>query len=147
MDLPLRSFATDAQDCIMVRVSRPTAYKVAVRLISRCERRAPLKSSSRPADSAIVLGAVKDKPSRARDSRASLTAPARDACQELWVGAKKRASRSNQETGTKKDDGALRSVLDFRSPIQGTRGTPHGRFVVSACYGDLSGAADRPGSV
>src|SRR6266511_4265161 len=74
MDLPLRSFATDAQDCIMVRVSRPTAYKVAVRLISRCERRAPLKSSSRPADSAIVLGAVKDKPSRARDSRASLTA-------------------------------------------------------------------------
>ena len=98
MDLPLRSFATDAQDCIMVRVSRPTAYKVAVRLISRCERRAPHKSSSRPADSAIVLGAVKDKPSRARDSRASLTAPARDGRRELWVGAKKRASRSNKET-------------------------------------------------
>ena len=99
MDLPLRSFATDAQDCIMVRVSRPTAYKVAVRLISRCERRAPLTSSSRPADSAIVLGAVKEEPSRARDSRASLTAPARDACRERWVGAKKRLSDRTKKLG------------------------------------------------
>ena len=40
----------------------------------------------------IVLGAVKDKPLRARDSRASLTAPARAAGGNVWVGTKKRAS-------------------------------------------------------
>jgi hypothetical protein len=43
MGPPLRSFATDAQDCIMVRVSWPTEYKVVVRFTSRRERRAPLE--------------------------------------------------------------------------------------------------------
>ena len=46
-----------------------------------------------------VLGAVKDKPSRAR-KRASLTAPARAAVSELRVGAEKRASsRTKKRTG------------------------------------------------
>ena len=38
---PLRSFATDAYYCIMVRVLGPTEYKVAARLI-RARKRAPL---------------------------------------------------------------------------------------------------------
>jgi len=44
-----------------------------------------------------VLGAVKDKPCRAR-KRASLTAPARAAVEIAWVGTEKRAFKSNKET-------------------------------------------------
>jgi len=47
MGPPLRSFAADADDCIMVRVLGPTGYKVVARLI-RARKRAPLWSSSRP---------------------------------------------------------------------------------------------------
>ena len=41
MGPPLRSFAADAHDCIMVRVLGPTQYKVAARL-NRARKRAPL---------------------------------------------------------------------------------------------------------
>jgi hypothetical protein len=41
MGPPLRSFAADAYDCIMVRVFGPTEYKVVARLI-RARKRAPL---------------------------------------------------------------------------------------------------------
>jgi len=41
MGPPPRSFAADAQDCIMVRVIGPTEYKVAARLFVR-HKRAPL---------------------------------------------------------------------------------------------------------
>ena len=41
MGPPLRSFAADAHDCIMVRVLGPTEYKVVARLI-RARKRAPL---------------------------------------------------------------------------------------------------------
>ena len=44
MGPPPRSFAADAHDCIMVRVSGPTEYKVVARLIYdlRARKRAPL---------------------------------------------------------------------------------------------------------
>jgi hypothetical protein len=58
MGLPLRSFAADAYDCIMVRVVGPTGYKVVARLI--------VPASGLPSDRhpdrtqrAVVLGAVK----------------------------------------------------------------------------------------
>jgi len=41
MGPPLRSFAADAYDCIMVRVFGPTGYKVVARLI-RARKRARL---------------------------------------------------------------------------------------------------------
>ena len=41
MGPPLRSFAADAYDCIMVRVLGPTGYKVVARVI-RARKRAPL---------------------------------------------------------------------------------------------------------
>jgi hypothetical protein len=41
MGPPLRSFAADAHDCIMVGVLGPTEYKVVARLI-RAWKRAPL---------------------------------------------------------------------------------------------------------
>src|SRR5260370_35704818 len=58
MGPPLRSFAADAHDCIMVRVLGPTEYKVVARLI------APASGlpSDRPPDCtkrAVVLEAVK----------------------------------------------------------------------------------------
>ena len=104
MGPPLRSFATDAQDCIMVRVSWPTEYKVVVRCTSRRERRTPLDVSSRPPPACRCAGAVKMRPDRERslgkglDRRPILTAPAGASVRDLWVGTKKRASRSNQET-------------------------------------------------
>ncbi len=55
MGLPLRSFAADAHDCIMVQVLGPTGYKVVARL-NRARKRAPLSSG------AIVLEAVKAWP-------------------------------------------------------------------------------------
>ena len=42
MGPPLRSFAADAYDCIMVRVLGPTEYKVVARLIRAPERGLPL---------------------------------------------------------------------------------------------------------
>jgi len=41
MGPPLRSFAADAHDCIVVRVLRPTGYKVVARF-NRARKRAPL---------------------------------------------------------------------------------------------------------
>ena len=41
MGPPLRSFAADAHDCIVVRVFGPTAYKVVARF-NRARKRAPL---------------------------------------------------------------------------------------------------------
>jgi len=46
MGPPLRSFAADAHDCIMVWVLGPTGYKVVARLIAP-RKRAPLWSPSR----------------------------------------------------------------------------------------------------
>jgi len=46
MGPPLRSFAADAHDCIVVPVLGPTAYKVVARF-NRARKRAPLWLSSR----------------------------------------------------------------------------------------------------
>jgi transposase len=56
-----------------------------------------------------VLGAVKDKPSRARES-ASLTALARAARAKAWVGAEKRASSRTKKQPQRKADTAVCAV-------------------------------------
>jgi transposase len=56
-----------------------------------------------------VLGAVKDKPSRARKS-ASLTAPARAADAKAWVGTEKRASSRTKKQPQRKADTAVCAV-------------------------------------
>ena len=59
MGPPPRSFAADAEDCIMVRVIGPTEYKVAARLFVR-HKRAPLDIViPTHNERAAVLGAVK----------------------------------------------------------------------------------------
>jgi hypothetical protein len=56
--------------------------------------------------SGVVLGAVKDKPCRAR-LRASLTAPARDASSAAQAGTRKRpSSRTRKQTPDKNTDAA-----------------------------------------
>jgi len=83
MGPPLRSFAADAYDCIMVRVLGPTEYKVVARLI-RARKRAPLWSSSRSAPSVPSCselsryGLASSEHAARLARRPTLTAPARD---------------------------------------------------------------------
>ena len=83
---------------------RPTGYKVAART-----PRAPTASSPRTChpdhnQRAAVLVAVKaglTERGAGPERRPTLTAPARAGLQHVWVGAKKRDSKSNKETGMK----------------------------------------------
>lgn len=63
MGPPLRSFAADAYDCIMVRVLGPTGYKVVARLI-RARKRAPSDRHPDRTKRAVVLEAVKVWPGK-----------------------------------------------------------------------------------
>jgi hypothetical protein len=103
MGPPPRSFAADAHDCIMVRVLGPTEYKVVARLIRAPERGLPSDRHPDHIERAAVLGAVKvglvsEERVESLVRRPTLTAPARAGFAILWVGTKKRDSRSNKET-------------------------------------------------
>ena len=50
---------------------------------------------------------------------ADLDRPCARRPQHVWVGAKKRDSESNKETGMKEVESGLKYMLDFKSPIQG----------------------------
>jgi hypothetical protein len=96
MGPPLRSFAADAYDCIMVRVLGPTEYKVVARLIAPASE---LPSDRYPdrTNRAVVLEAVKVWPGNGGACgmfvrRPSLTASARASAGEVRVGTKKRLS-------------------------------------------------------
>jgi hypothetical protein len=69
MGPPLRSFAADAHDCIVVRVLGPTGYKVVARL-HRARKRAPLNRHPDRTKRAIVLKAVKVWPDKRRANEA-----------------------------------------------------------------------------
>jgi hypothetical protein len=114
MGPPPRSFAADAHGCIMVRCPYgPTGYKVAARV-----PRAPTASSPRTRhpdhnERAAVLGSIKARPGTmereaSTERRPALTAPARAGFQHVWVGAKKRDSTSNKETGMKEVENAVK---------------------------------------
>ena len=90
----------------------PTGYKVAAR-IPRAQQRAPLggvipTTTSLPTCSGLSrrgLEAMKREANAER--RPALTVPARAGFQYPWVGAKKRDSKSNKETGIKKVNHAV----------------------------------------
>jgi hypothetical protein len=88
MGPPLRSFAADAHDCIVVRVLGPTGYKVVARL-NRARKRAPLNRRPDRTKRAIVLKAVKVWPDKRRANEARL-------------GKKKRTFRSAKNDEGKK---------------------------------------------
>ena len=69
MGPPLRSFAADAHDCIVVRVLGPTGYKVVARL-HRARKRAPLNRHPDRTKRAIVLKAVTVWPDKRRANEA-----------------------------------------------------------------------------
>ena len=74
MGPPLRSFAADAHDCIMVRVFGPTGYKVVARLIAPASG---LPSDRHP-----------DRSKRAQSRKVSAT---------TWLGSRRRNGLSDQE--------------------------------------------------
>src|SRR5271168_2424831 len=105
MGPPLRSFAADAHDCIMVRVLGPTEYKVVARLIRARKRAPPLIVIVQTAPSgAAVLEAVKVWPGKGGVCRkVGATANLDSFCARRLERSADRdeetAFRSNKETG------------------------------------------------
>src|SRR6266446_3561368 len=124
MGPPLRSFAADAHDCIMVRVLGPTGYKVVARL-----NRAPKAGSPLIVIATALSVPSCSKPSRYGLARAKhaarlvrrpiLTASARIDLGDARVGMKKRTLRSNQETDEGKRCAALANSLTKKAPYKG----------------------------
>src|SRR3954469_2798046 len=85
---------------------RPTGYKVAAR-VPRARQRAPLgcvipTTTSVPPCSGLSKGGLETTQRGATaERRPTLTAPARAGLHHVRVGAKKRDSKSNKETGMK----------------------------------------------
>jgi hypothetical protein len=82
----------------------PTGYKVAAR-VPRARQRAPLggvipTTTSVPPCSGLSRRGLETIECKASaDRRPALTIPARAGLQHSWVGAKKRVSKSNKESG------------------------------------------------
>jgi len=117
MGPPLRSFAADAHDCIMVRVLGPTGYKVVARL-NRARSGLPSDRYLRPRKRAVALEAVKAKAKHAARlvQRPTLTArrPGRSAG---------RAKETVFEIEHKTDEGqkicCLANSLTTKAPYKG----------------------------
>jgi len=92
---------------------RSTGYKVAARVHRALTASSPRTRHPDHNKRANVLEAVKARPGNDRaeasaERRPALTAPARVGFQHEWVGAKKRDSKSNKETGMKKVKNAVK---------------------------------------
>jgi hypothetical protein len=99
----LGAFAADAHHCIMGWVSAPTEYKDVARMFvhhtrAPLERRHPDHSKC-----AVVLEAFKDEPSVGANAPILDRFCARRLYSIAWVGAKKRAIKSNKETEGKEN--------------------------------------------
>src|SRR5712671_7608653 len=74
---------------------------------------------------AAVLVSVKARPGndgacgQGPERRPGLDRPCARRPQHVWVGAKKRDTESNKETGMKEVESGVKYMLDFKSPIQG----------------------------
>jgi hypothetical protein len=110
----------------MVRVSDPPDTRL------RCEflvprQRAPLgrvipTTTSVPPCSGLPRRGLETTPRAASaERRPALTAPVRAGLQHVWVGAKKRDSKSNKETGKKEVKNAGNKCLTSRLPYKGER--------------------------
>src|SRR6266446_6599344 len=123
MGPPPRSFAADAHDCIMVRSRRTYRIQGCGAMIPR--PMAKLPSDHRPDHNqrgrrarACQGAAWKGRSVRpGAERRPTLTGPVRVGLNTWWVGAKKRDSKSNKETGMKEVEGVVKYMLDFKSPI------------------------------
>ena len=96
MGPPLRSFAADAYDCIVVRVLGPTEYKVVARLI-RAESGLPSDRHPDRTKRAVVLEAVKVWPGKLGACRkVGATANLDSFC----ARQRKRSAGRDEETGS-----------------------------------------------
>ena len=124
MGPPPRSFAADAHDCIMVRLLLTYRIQVCGAMIRVRKASSPLivipTTTRMPACSGLSRrGLEATEPAARAERRPALTAPARAGLHHVWVGAKKRNSKSNKETGMKEVESHVKFMLDFKSPIQG----------------------------
>jgi len=92
---------------------RPTGYKVAARVPRAWTASSPRTRHPDYHQRAAVLGAVKARPGNVGGAgrstrRPALTAPARDGRHDVWVGAKKRDSKSNKETVMREVENAVK---------------------------------------
>jgi len=111
MGPPPRSFAADAYDCIMV--SSVWSYRIQgcgamIRAQSELPSDRHPTTTSVPPCSGLSRRGLETLEHATAERRPALTAPARAGVQHLWVGAKKRDSKSNKETGMKKGSGECR---------------------------------------
>ena len=113
MGPPPRRFAADAHDYIMVRSLRTYRIQGCGAMI-RARWQAPLRSSSRPQPawppcSGLSRRGLETTERAARaERRPTLTAPVRVDLNTCWVGAKKRDSKLNKETGMKEVENAVK---------------------------------------
>jgi hypothetical protein len=108
MGPPPRSFAADAHDCIMVRLLLTYRIQVCGAMIRVRKASSPLivipTTMSVPPCSGLSRRGLETMERAARTRRRpALTAPARGGLHQVWVGAKKRDSKSNKETGRKQE--------------------------------------------
>ena len=94
MGPPLRSFAADAHDCIMVQVLGPTGYKVVARFEPRPKAGSPLIVIPTAPSGAIVLEAVKVRPGKGGACRKV------DAMANLDPSARRRQRSSDRDEET-----------------------------------------------
>ena len=132
MGPPPRSFAADAHDCIMVRSLRTYRIQGCGAMIRARWQSSPLIIVPTTTSVAAVLGPVKARPGNdgacgQGKATANLDRPCARRPQHVWVGAKKRDSKSNKETGMEEVESGLKYMLDFKSPIQGLLGV-HSRY-------------------
>src|SRR5712671_5141787 len=124
MGPPPRSFAADAHDCIMVRSLRTYRIQGCGAMIAPDGKlpsdHQPDHNQRVPPCSYLSRRGLETTERAARaERRPSLTGPCARRPQHVWVGAKKRDSESNKETGMKEVESGLKYMLDFKSPIQG----------------------------
>jgi len=106
MGPPPRSFAADAHACIMVGVTATHRIQGCGASSSCPDSELPSDVSSRPQPACRRARGCQGRPETTEraarpERRPTLTAPARAGLQHVWVGAKKRDSKSNKETGMK----------------------------------------------
>src|SRR5713226_1438450 len=133
MGPPPRSFAADAHDCIMVRSLRTYRIQGCGAMIRARWQAPPLIIVPTTTSVAAVLGPVKARPGNdgacgQGRATADLDRPlCASASTRVWVGAKKRDSKSKKETGMEEVESGVKYMLDFKSPIQGLLGV-HSRY-------------------
>ena len=130
MGPPPRSFAADAHACIMVRVTATHRIQGCGASSSCPDSELPSDVSSRPQPACRRARGCQGAAWKRRsvrpgaERRPALTAPVRAGLQHVWVGAKKRDSKSNKETGMKEEKGvenARNKCLTSRAPYKGEK--------------------------